>query len=91
MENGYKMRVAFAIASVAAISIYFAAWYRSRRKQKSSTSSCYLHFEPKPQYAFKRVLADNSYTAFKHLKLNQSSDGTFLTPFMLIGVIVYGC
>ncbi|KAF7805795.1 protein RRP6-like 3 isoform X1 [Senna tora] len=68
------MRVAFAIASLAAISIYFAARYRSRRKQKSSSSLCYLRAEKKPQYAFKRVLADNSYTAFKHLKLNDSSD-----------------
>ncbi|XP_028808369.1 protein RRP6-like 3 isoform X1 [Neltuma alba] len=74
MEYGYKMRVAFAIASLAVVSIYFTARYRSRRKRKNPPSLCYLHADPKPQYAFKRVLADNSYTAFKHLELNNSSD-----------------
>ncbi|KAJ7981294.1 protein RRP6-like 3 isoform X1 [Quillaja saponaria] len=72
MENGYRMRIALAVASVAAISIYFTRCYRRWRIQKSPSSSCYLHAEPKPQYAFKRVLADNSYNPFKHLKLDDS-------------------
>lgn len=29
---------------------------------------CSTELETKPQYKFKRVLADNSYSAFKHLK-----------------------
>lgn len=84
MNNERKLRVAFVIATIAAISIFFTARRRiSRRKHKStSTSSCYLHSEQKPQRVFKRVLADNSYAPFKHLKLNDStSDGTFLTGF----------
>ncbi|XP_061348771.1 protein RRP6-like 3 [Gastrolobium bilobum] len=74
------MRVAFTIATLAAIiSIFYTARRHSRRKQhKSPSSSCYLYSEPKPQYAFKRLLADNSYTPFKHLNLNDStSNGTF--------------
>lgn len=81
MDNRYKVRVAFVIVSLAAISIYFTARHRRRRKQNSPQSLCYLHAEPKPQYSFKRVLADNSYSAFKHLKRSDSDDkdGTFLT------------
>ncbi|KAK4484838.1 hypothetical protein RD792_007438 [Penstemon davidsonii] len=36
---------------------------------KRKKNSFYLNTEPKPQHAFKRVLADNSYSQFKHLKL----------------------
>ncbi|KAE9593071.1 putative ribonuclease D [Lupinus albus] len=75
MNNAHKQRVAFVIATtIAAISIFFTVRRRiSRRKHKSSSSSCYLHSEPKPQRVFKRVLADNSYAQFKHLKLNDST------------------
>ncbi|EPS68035.1 hypothetical protein M569_06735, partial [Genlisea aurea] len=38
---------------------------KSRRKK-----SCYLNKEQKPQQAFKRLLADNSYLQFKHLKIS---------------------
>ncbi|MED6147617.1 hypothetical protein PIB30_045531 [Stylosanthes scabra] len=75
MNNGNKMRMAFVIATVTAISIFLTAMNRRRirnrnrnRNNKSPSSSCYLHSEPKPQSAFKRVLADNSYTPFKHFK-----------------------
>ncbi|XP_020973967.1 protein RRP6-like 3 isoform X1 [Arachis ipaensis] len=78
MNNGNKMRAAFIIATVTAISIFLTAMNRRRirnRNKKSPSSSCYLHSEPKPQSSFKRVLADNSYTPFKHLKnLNDSSN-----------------
>ncbi|XP_019453784.1 PREDICTED: protein RRP6-like 3 isoform X1 [Lupinus angustifolius] len=79
MNNAHKLRVAFVIATtIAAISIFFTVRRRiSRRKQKSSSSSCYLHSEPKPQRVFKRVLADNSYAQFKHLKLNDSTSDEF--------------
>ncbi|KAK9284591.1 hypothetical protein L1049_023767 [Liquidambar formosana] len=74
MENKEKIRIAFAIASFAALSIFLTAQYRRRRNRKCHPNSCYLHSEPKPQYAFKRVLADNSYSPFKHLKLNDSNN-----------------
>ncbi|KAL2245727.1 UNVERIFIED_CONTAM: Protein RRP6-like 3, partial [Sesamum indicum] len=75
-----KLRVAaFTIAATCflalVISIRFVGQFlmKSRRKK-----SCYLTTESKPQYAFKRVLADNSYSQFKHLKLHAAdsqSDG----------------
>ncbi|KAL8474285.1 hypothetical protein ACS0TY_030930 [Phlomoides rotata] len=34
---------------------------------------CYLSSESKPQHAFKRVLADNSYSQFKHLKRQETA------------------
>nr|POE96860.1 isoform 2 of protein rrp6-like 3 [Quercus suber] len=75
MENRYKMRVmAVTIGTLAALSIFITVRYRRRkRSQKCPSSSCYLqgdhcHNQKKPQHAFKRVLADNSYSPFKHLK-----------------------
>ncbi|KAI3457347.1 hypothetical protein Pfo_014010 [Paulownia fortunei] len=50
-----------------AISIRFIKQFFMNPKRKKS---CYLNTEAKPQYAFKRVLADNSYSQFKHLKLH---------------------
>ncbi|KAJ1404317.1 Ribonuclease H-like superfamily [Sesbania bispinosa] len=78
MNDGHKTRVAFTIATLAAaalISIFFTARLRRRRRKQheSPSSSCYSHFEQKPQSAFKRVLADNSYAPFKHLSLNNST------------------
>lgn len=74
MENKEKIRVAFAIASIAAISIFFTLQYRRRQDRKRHSKSCYLHTEPKPQSSFKRVFADNSYSPFKHLKLNDTDN-----------------
>ncbi|GMH07179.1 hypothetical protein Nepgr_009019 [Nepenthes gracilis] len=74
MENKQKWKFAFVIACVTAISLYFAAQRRKRRRNKPPTLSCYLETESKPQYAFKRILADNSYSPFKHLKLNDSNN-----------------
>lgn len=73
MESKEKIKIVVAIASFAVLSIFFTAQYRKRRYRKCTQSSCYLHTEPKPQYSFKRVLADNSYSAFKHLKLGESN------------------
>ncbi|XP_023531755.1 protein RRP6-like 3 isoform X1 [Cucurbita pepo subsp. pepo] len=72
MELHRKAKIALVVASLAALTIYFTA--RRRRKQRSVRSSCYLRDDQKPQYAFKRVLADNSYSAFKHLKLDMNTD-----------------
>ncbi|XP_021676440.2 protein RRP6-like 3 isoform X2 [Hevea brasiliensis] len=74
MEYKDKVRIAVAIASLAAISILFTSQYRRRRKQKCLASSCYLQSDSKPQFAFKRVLADNSFSQFKHLKLQSSTN-----------------
>ncbi|KAK4577279.1 hypothetical protein RGQ29_027699 [Quercus rubra] len=75
MENRYKMRLmAVTIGTLAALSIFITVRYRRRRRsQKCPSSSCYLQGDhcqnqKKPQHAFKRVLADNSYSPFKHLK-----------------------
>ncbi|CAA7049550.1 unnamed protein product [Microthlaspi erraticum] len=69
-----KVKIVITVASVVAVTVLFVAEYRRRRhhrrKQTSPLSSCYLHSELKPQFGFKRVLADNSYTGFKHLKLD---------------------
>ncbi|GAV66978.1 HRDC domain-containing protein/DNA_pol_A_exo1 domain-containing protein [Cephalotus follicularis] len=73
MENREKIRIAMAIASFVALSILFTSQYRRRRKQKCPATSCYLRTDHKPQCTFKRVLADNSYSPFNHLKLNQKT------------------
>ncbi|GMP66833.1 hypothetical protein CsSME_00027028 [Camellia sinensis var. sinensis] len=77
MENKTKIKIAFTIATIAcfaAISVFITAQYRKQRKQKQqSRSTCYLKTEPKPQDAFKRVLADNSFSPFKHLNHNKEN------------------
>ncbi|XP_039168932.1 protein RRP6-like 3 isoform X2 [Eucalyptus grandis] len=76
MERDRKLRMAIAFASVAALSAFLAVHYhRRRRKQRSrGGGACYLRAESKPQHGFRRVLADNSYSPFKHLKLGGSDD-----------------
>ncbi|XP_012575641.1 protein RRP6-like 3 isoform X2 [Cicer arietinum] len=82
MNKEQKTRVAFTIATIGAalISIFFTV-RRRRKQQESPSSSCYSHSEPKPQWTFKRVLADNSYAPFKHLSCNASENGSNLHPF----------
>ncbi|KAK6134730.1 hypothetical protein DH2020_031532 [Rehmannia glutinosa] len=71
VEKDKLRAAALAIAATCffalAISIGFIKQFFINRKRKKS---CYLNTEPKPQYGFKRVLADNSYSQFKHLKLH---------------------
>ncbi|KAK4741810.1 hypothetical protein SAY87_025398 [Trapa incisa] len=67
-----RVRVALTVASFAVLSIFFALQYRRRKPQRRS-SSCYLSADWKPQHSFKRVLADNSFAPFKHLKLKDSN------------------
>ncbi|KAM3697204.1 hypothetical protein ACJW31_06G094600 [Castanea mollissima] len=85
MENRYKMRVmAVTIGTLAALSTFITVRYRRRRRsQKCPSSSCYLRGDhcqnqKKPQHAFKRVLADNSYSPFKHLKKLHDSTNALL-------------
>ncbi|CAG7874831.1 unnamed protein product [Brassica rapa] len=71
MEVNDKVKIVTTVASLVAATVLLVAEYRRRRhgrKQTSSPSSCYLHSETKPQFGFKRVLADNSYSGFKHMK-----------------------
>ncbi|TKY66973.1 Exosome component 10 [Spatholobus suberectus] len=72
------MRVAFTVATFAAaaaiISVFFAA--RRRKHHKSPSSPCHLHSEQKPQSAFKRVVADNSYAPFRHLSNDENASNS---------------
>lgn len=74
MEKTAKLKLVLVIVSVSALSIMFITEYRRRRRQKRPRSSCYLRNDPKLQFSFKRVLADNSYSAFKHFKTSDSTD-----------------
>ncbi|XP_020884170.1 protein RRP6-like 3 isoform X5 [Arabidopsis lyrata subsp. lyrata] len=76
MEVREKAKIVITVASLVAVTVLFVAEYRRRHRKKqtsSSLSSCYLHSELKSQFGFKRVLADNSYSEFKHLKLDDAS------------------
>lgn len=82
MEHTGKTKIAIAVACLAAtISVIVVTIYRKPRKNKqqlTDSSSCYLKTKQKPQHSFKRVLADNSYSQFKHLNLStsQTNGGT---------------
>ncbi|KAH6785648.1 hypothetical protein C2S51_038103 [Perilla frutescens var. frutescens] len=56
-----------------AVSVHFIKHFLANPKRKKS---CYLNSESKPQHKFKRVLADNSYSQFKHLKLHAADSIT---------------
>lgn len=76
MDVREKVKLVITVASVVAVTVLFVAEYRRRRhrrRQTSPISCCYLHSELKPQFGFKRVLADNSYTGFKHVKFDDVS------------------
>ncbi|MCD7468535.1 hypothetical protein HAX54_006870 [Datura stramonium] len=81
MENkeSLKLAVKLTIATclTVVISIFIAKSYQKVQKHKKKQQkkhSCYLNAEIKPQSSFKRVFADNSYSQFKHLKLDNSSE-----------------
>lgn len=78
MENKYKIQIVL-IATAISIFFFTTKFRRHGKKSRKSSSSCYLKTEPKPQHYFKRVLADNSYSPFKHLILNLSNDGTYFS------------
>ncbi|XP_030539698.1 protein RRP6-like 3 isoform X1 [Rhodamnia argentea] len=80
MESNRKLKMAIAFASVAALSVFFSLHYRRRRKQRSRRCACYLRADSKPQDSFRRVLADNSYSPFKHLKL-EDGDSSYSHPY----------
>ncbi|XP_010510021.1 PREDICTED: protein RRP6-like 3 isoform X3 [Camelina sativa] len=80
MEVKEKAKIVITVASLVAVTVLIVTEYRRRRryrrKQTSPLSSCYLHSEVRPQFGFKRVLADNSYSEFKHLKLDDASSSS---------------
>ncbi|CAN8247695.1 unnamed protein product [Cochlearia groenlandica] len=83
MEVREKVKIVITVASLVAVTVLFVAEYRRRRhrrKQAHSLSSCYLHSELKPQVGFKRVLADNSYSGFKHLKKLEDGSSSIEKP-----------
>ncbi|KAM1666448.1 hypothetical protein ACFX1X_046088 [Malus domestica] len=75
--KGRNLKIAVvALASLTALSVFFFARHRRRRRNANCPlSRCYLRADHlKLQYGFKRVLADNSYSPFKHLNLNGSPE-----------------
>ncbi|KAK7263521.1 hypothetical protein RJT34_31112 [Clitoria ternatea] len=79
MTNAHKTSVTstfVALAAAAAIISIFFALRRRNNKHKSHSTLCYSHSEPKPQSAFKRVLADNSYAPFKHLSNDENASNS---------------
>ncbi|WOL08050.1 hypothetical protein Cni_G16802 [Canna indica] len=59
-----------AVVSIVLVSAIFvvASLICRRRQQRASGGNCCSEIEDKPQNRFKRVLADNSYSPFKHFK-----------------------
>lgn len=87
-KESLKLVIKLTIATclTVAISIFIAKNYhkvrKHNKKKQQKKHSCYLNAEIKPQSSFKRVLADNSYSQFKHLKLdNSNEDFTNLHPY----------
>ncbi|KAM3301612.1 protein RRP6-like 3 isoform X2 [Capsicum chacoense] len=83
-----KLAVKLTIATclTVAISIFITKTYnkiqKHNRKKQQKKHSCYLNAEIKPQFSFKRVFADNSYSQFKHLKHdNTNEDFTNVHPY----------
>lgn len=72
MEQKLRMKIVYAIACVAAISLFLTFEHRKRRNRRPKKISCYLEGESKCQSSFKRVLVDNSFAPFKHLNLTDS-------------------
>ncbi|XP_078428552.1 polynucleotidyl transferase, ribonuclease H fold protein with HRDC domain-containing protein isoform X1 [Wolffia australiana] len=77
-------RVVVAMAAIAALAAAVVLWRRWKwsdekdlagevEKDGATENLCLLEFEKKPQKSFRRVLADNSYKAFKHLKREEDS------------------
>ncbi|XP_076956320.1 protein RRP6-like 3 [Bidens hawaiensis] len=74
METKHNLKLVFTVTCLAIVSILLANSYHKQRKRKQKiSSSCYLGSEDKPQHKFKRVLANNSYAPFKHLKIDENS------------------
>ncbi|XP_073148987.1 protein RRP6-like 3 [Henckelia pumila] len=77
MEGDKLSGAATATAAVIALTCFFALAISVRLIKlllvnRKREKSCYLNSESKPQSTFKRVLAENSYSQFKHLKLHAS-------------------
>lgn len=68
MGHRLKISIALTILCISAISLYLTVEHQKRRKRRASKTPCYLSSEFKPQSSFKRLLADNSYSPFKHFK-----------------------
>ncbi|TMW93546.1 hypothetical protein EJD97_011517 [Solanum chilense] len=87
-KESLKLVVKLTIATclTVAISIFIAKSYhkvrKHNRKKQQKKHTCYLNAEIRPQSHFKRVVADNSYSQFKHLKFdNSNEDFTNLHPY----------
>ncbi|XP_042399699.1 protein RRP6-like 3 isoform X2 [Zingiber officinale] len=56
------------IAFLAVLFMFSSSIRRHRRRKMADGCNCYPDLEDKPQNRFKRVLADNSYSPFRHFK-----------------------
>lgn len=85
MDKKNNIKAMLAIVCVATISAFaIATHYRRKLKQQKARGLCCPDSEKKPQNSFKRVLADNSYSPFKHLKREGGGNGIF--NILLLGV-----
>lgn len=81
MTNAHRMCVAFTVATLSTAAAVIYVLFAARRRKQHKSSPCYLHSEQKPQCAaFKRVVADNSYTPFKHL-INDDENASNSHPY----------
>lgn len=74
--------LAFAVTCLLALAISIHLIIKQFFINPKKKQSCYLYAESKPQHSFKRVLADNSYSQFKHLlNLQTPEDLSNLHPY----------
>ncbi|XP_064962122.1 protein RRP6-like 3 isoform X3 [Musa acuminata AAA Group] len=73
MEAAIGIETINALVAIVCVAAFFVAAssvrrWRRRRRQRTFGGNCCSELEDKPQNRFKRVLADNSYSPFKHFK-----------------------
>ncbi|XP_073005732.1 protein RRP6-like 3 isoform X2 [Typha latifolia] len=80
MARCEKIHAIFAITCVAAVVSIIASAALLRRRRREAAGRRRRCYEPaeKPQHRFKRVLADNSYSPFKHFKREGKEKGVSL-------------
>lgn len=96
-SSALRTRAAVAATCVAVLAAAAVLLHRRRRRNRAPASPRRLGWrrrrprraceeEEKPQDRFKRVLADNSYSAFKHLRRQDGLPGGEATPTLPEGV-----
>ncbi|KAG0477290.1 hypothetical protein HPP92_014131 [Vanilla planifolia] len=68
-NDSFKLEVVIACVAISFATLLLTSGiYRRWKRRRSGASLCYSDPEVKPQNRFKHLLADNSYTPFKHWK-----------------------